>query len=179
MAVFAAVAALGGEVWAQGPVDDGGVLADASELTSREIAQVQFRGNRKVEDDAIRAVLLTKAGGRLDLAKVREDIRAMWEMGFFSDVVVEAEPDPGGGVIIIFSVAEKPSVRKILVSGNDELELDKINEVIDLKRDAILNVTKVKQNRDKVRELYVERDFTWHPSTTRFGRSTRPRSMFG
>ncbi len=62
-------------------------------------------------------------------------------------------------MLVIFAVKEKPSVRKILISGNDELDLDKINEVLDLKRDAILDVTKIKQNREKIHDLYVEKGF--------------------
>ncbi len=130
-------------------------LSEASELLDRPIEQVQFRGNRKVEDAAIRVDLFTKVGTKLDLGKVREDIRAIWDMEYFSDVSVEALPTLKGGVIVIFALKEKPSVRKILITGNDALSLDKVNEVIDLKRDGILNITKIKQNRDKIQEMYV------------------------
>ena len=57
----------------------------------RPIERVQFRGNRKVEDDAIRVQLLSKPGTLLDSAKLREDLRAMWKMGFFADIDVEGE----------------------------------------------------------------------------------------
>lgn len=134
-------------------------LSEASALLDQPVEQVQFRGNRKVEDAAIRVNLLTKAGGKLELNKVREDIRAMWKMGFFSDISVEALSTAKGGVIIVFVVHEKPSVRKILVAGNDELGLDKINEVLNLKRDGILNITKIKQERAKIQELYVEQGY--------------------
>jgi outer membrane protein insertion porin family len=134
-------------------------LSEASDLIGQRVDQVQFSGNRKVEDDAMRANLLTRAGGLLDLDKIREDVRSMWKLGFFSDVRVEASRGPRGGVIVVFAVKEKPSVRKILVSGNDELDLDKINEVLDLKRDAILDVTKVKQNKEKIHDLYVEKGY--------------------
>ncbi len=134
-------------------------LSEASELLDLPVEQVQFRGNRKVEDAAIRVNLLTKVGTKLDLNKVREDIRAMWKMGFFADITVEALPSAKGGVVVIFAVKEKPSVRKILISGNDELDLEKINDVLDLKRDGILNITKIKANRTKIHDLYVEEGY--------------------
>jgi outer membrane protein insertion porin family len=136
--------------------DDG---ADAALVLSQRIEQVQFRGNRKVEDDAIRVNLMSRVGTELDPEKIREDIRAMWGMGFFDDIRVEVTMSEKGGVVLTFAVAEKPSVRKVLVSGNDELDLDKINEVLDLKRDAILDVAKVKRNREKVQTLYVEKGY--------------------
>jgi outer membrane protein insertion porin family len=128
-------------------------------LIGRPIDRIQFRGNRKVEDDAIRVNLASKVGATIDATKIREDVRAMWKMGFFSDVTVEAEIGPGGGAIITFAVKEKPSVRKVLIDGSKDLGLDKINEVVDLERDAILDIAKVKQNREKIADLYVQKGY--------------------
>lgn len=128
-------------------------------LQGRAIERVQFRGNRKVEDDAIRVQLLSKPNTLLDAARLREDLRSMWKMGFFADIDVEAEISPSGGVTLTFAVKEKPAIRKVLVAGHDELGLDKINEVIDLELDAIVDVTKVKKNRDKIAEVYVQKGF--------------------
>ena len=157
--VAALLAAGGGVARAQLGADFRDQLSDATDLLGHRVDQVQFKGNRKVEDDAIRQNLLTRVGGLLDLEKVREDVRAMWKLGFFEEVTVEAARSAKGGVIVTFIVKEKPSVRKILVSGNDELELDKINEVIDLKRDSILDITKVKANREKIHDVYVEKGY--------------------
>jgi outer membrane protein insertion porin family len=125
----------------------------------RPIERVQFRGNRKVEDDAIRVQLLSKPGTLLDAAKLREDLRTMWKMGFFDDIDVEGEVGPSGAVTLTFAVKEKPAIRKVLVAGNSDLGLDKINEVIDLELDAIVDISKVKKNRDKIADLYVQKGF--------------------
>jgi outer membrane protein assembly factor BamA len=135
------------------------LLGEGPRVVGRPIDRVQFRGNRKVEDDAIRVNLLSRPGSVLDPAKLREDVRAIWKMGFFADVVVEAELNPGGGVVMTFAVKEKPSVRKVLIAGNDGLSLDDINEVIDLQLDAILDIAKVKRNREKIADLYVEKGY--------------------
>ncbi len=119
-------------------------------LFGRTITRIQFRGNRKVEDDAIRVNLRSKVGDSLKPETVRSDLRAMWKMGFFDDIVIEAEPEGADGVVLIFAINEKPSIRKVLISGNEEIDLEKINEVLDLKRDTILDVGKVKQNREKI-----------------------------
>ncbi len=129
------------------------------QMQGRPIERVQFRGNRKVEDDAIRVQLLSKPGALFDAAKMREDIRAMWKMGFFADVNVEAEIGASGGLVLTFAVKEKPSIRKVLVAGNSELELSKINEVIDLELDTIVDISKIKKNREKIAEQYVQKGF--------------------
>ncbi|NVB81462.1 MAG: outer membrane protein assembly factor BamA [Kofleriaceae bacterium] len=125
----------------------------------RPIERVQFRGNRKVEDDAIRVQLLSKPGTLLDATKLREDLRAMWKMGFFADIDVEGEVGPSGALTLTFAVKEKPAIRKVLIAGNAEMGLDKINEVLDLELDAIVDISKVKKNRDKIADLYVQKGF--------------------
>ena len=120
------------------------------------VVRVDFRGNRKVESDAMRATLITQPRAPLDPERLREDVRALWRMGYFEDVRVEAT-ESAGGVVLTFVVVEKPSVRKILVSGSRAVGLDKINEVIDLRRDAVLDLTKIKRNVEKIQELYVSK----------------------
>ncbi len=123
------------------------------------IEKIQFAGNRKVEDDAIRVTLISTPGAPVDREKVREDVRALWKMGFFEDIKVQMERNPAGTVTITYVFTEKPSIRKILIQGNDELDLEKINEVIDLKRDGILDIGRIKKNTQKIRDLYLSKGF--------------------
>jgi len=133
--------------------------APGNKWVGKRIDRVQFRGNRKVEDDAIRLNLASQVGGRINLAKIRQDIRAMWKMGFFKEISVEVEDSPTGGAYLTFVVKEKPSVRKILIAGNKKVELSDINDVLDIKKDAILDIAKVKRNRQKIQDLYVEKGY--------------------
>jgi outer membrane protein insertion porin family len=122
------------------------------------IAKIAFQGNRKVEDAAIRAVLLTKEGLVFSQPRLAGDVRAIWAMGYFDDVQVNLLQS-SKGAILVYVVKEKPSVRKIVVGGNDEVDLDKINEVLDLKKDAILDVAQVKRSVEKIKDLYTEKGF--------------------
>jgi outer membrane protein insertion porin family len=128
------------------------------EPESLEVIKVSFRGNRKVEDDALKVNLRTVPGATLTQDLLREDVRSIWRMGFFEDVTVEATNVPGG-VSVVFVLKEKPSIHKIFVSGHDEVGLTKVNEVLDLKKEQILDLAKVKKNMEKIRELYLQRGF--------------------
>lgn len=138
-----------------------GLSASASELDAlegRTVERVEVKGNRMVEDAAVLAVLGTRAAQPLSLRQVAADVRAIWSLKFFDDVQVHARPGPGG-LIIAYVLKEKPAVRRIIVGGNDEIDLDKINEVLDLKRDQILDVAQIKRNVEKIRDLYTEKGF--------------------
>jgi outer membrane protein insertion porin family len=133
--------------------------APAPNLT---VKRVHFRGNRKVEDDAIRAVIKTKPGVVINQELLRDDVRAIWKTGFFEDVQVESTELKGqgdAGLAIVFVLKEKPTISKIYVAGNDEVSLTKINEVLDLKKDQVLDLAKLKKNVQKIKELYVEKGF--------------------
>ena len=123
-----------------------------------KVVRIQFRGNRKVEDDAIRAVLQTMPGSSLSKDTLQEDVRAIWKMGYFEDVQVESTDTPEG-VVATFVLKEKPSIRKIYISGHDEVGLTKVNEVLDIKREQVLDLAKIKKNVEKIRELYLQRGF--------------------
>jgi outer membrane protein insertion porin family len=125
---------------------------------SMKVVRVLFRGNRKVEDDAIKVNLKTQPGVSLTQEILRDDVRTIWKMGFFEDVQVEST-DSKAGLVIVFVLKEKPAINKIYVAGNDELSLSKINEVLDVKKEQILDPSKLKKNVEKIKELYVEKGF--------------------
>jgi len=127
-------------------------------VPSLKVVRVQFRGNRKVEDDAIRVTLHTLPGSSLNKEILQEDVRAIWRMGYFEDVQVETTDTPGG-VLLTYVIKEKPALRKIYVSGHEEVGLSKINEVLDIKKEQILDLAKIKKNVEKIRELYLQRGF--------------------
>src|SRR5437660_453215 len=58
------------------------------------VAQVLIEGNARVDDEAIRIHVQSRAGARYDPAAVDSDVRAIHAMGFFENVEVERRPSP-------------------------------------------------------------------------------------
>jgi outer membrane protein insertion porin family len=129
-------------------------LSSTSIAFAQGIEHIEVRGNRRVDAETIRAVVVTKPGQTLDAERLRHDLRAIWKLGMFSDVQAVAD-----GNVVAFGVVERPAIRKVLVAGNHELALDKIDEVIELKRDVILDEVAIQRSRDKIAELYVAHGF--------------------
>ena len=137
---------------------EGGRAPGTLEYEGRLIGALRFKGNHKAEDDAIRIVVKSQPGEKLSAERLRDDIRAVWRLGFFEDVQVEAQ-ETGGKVDLTFLLREKPVIRKIYVAGAHEVGLDKINEVLDVKKDTIVDPAKVKRNVEKIKDLYVEKGY--------------------
>jgi outer membrane protein insertion porin family len=142
---------------AKGGEDEGGEKT-AKPAASLKVTKLQFRGNRKVEDDAIKVNLKTAPGVTLSQEVLREDVHTIWKMGYFDDVQIEVNEGKGGSVVV-FVLREKPAISKIYVAGNDEVALTKVNEVLDIKKDQILDLSKLKKNVEKIKDLYVEKGF--------------------
>ena len=131
-------------------------LWSAGTALAQRVERVEIRGNHRVETEVIRAAVATPAGHPLDPERLRDDLRAIWKLGLFSDV--QAVIDGGA---LAFEVVERPAIRKVLVAGNHELALDKIDEVIELPRNAVVAPAAVRRSRDRIAELYLAQGFAF------------------
>jgi outer membrane protein insertion porin family len=122
------------------------------------VVAVDFDGNSRAENEALRSQVSTRVGRPLDESVVGHDVRSLWAMGLFDDVQVRAE-DVDGGVRVVFAVSELPTLRKVYVEGNDEVGLDAINDALDLKKGALLEPAKAKGNREKLLALYTDQGY--------------------
>jgi outer membrane protein insertion porin family len=122
------------------------------------IVEIRFEGNRRVESEAMLLELDSSVGELVTSRKLATDLKRLWGLGYFDDVRVEGELGPRG-VELTYVVVERPAVRKIVVEGNASVKLDDVNEVLDLEKNQVLDLGKVKANVEKVRGLYTERGF--------------------
>jgi outer membrane protein insertion porin family len=130
-------------------------VADPSRPT---LLRIQIQGNKRVEAEAIRLNLTSRVDEPFSPERVRADIKAIYAMGLFDDVQVDLE-ETTGGAVLTYVVQEKPAIRKILVVGNDDVDLEDIQKVVNLKPFSILSVSEVKRNVEKVKDLYTEKGF--------------------
>ena len=131
----------------------------ASKVAGREkVAQVLFAGNRRIEAEAIRAVLGTKPGALFSPLRLDEDLRAVWKMGYFDDVRVETKDSPQGKVIT-FVVKEKPTVREVKITGNKAITNKDLTEQIGLKPFSVYQPTAIKDAERKIVKLYHDKGF--------------------
>lgn len=117
------------------------------------IAEIRIVGNRRIEADAIRARITTKAGDRFSSVQVAEDVRQIYALGFFKDVTVRSEPSPSGRVLD-FVIVENPVVRQVTIAGNDAIEGDRIRDQLTLTTGATLDLPLLYENRDRIEALY-------------------------
>lgn len=123
-----------------------------------KIVKITILGNEKVAEDVIKGQIKSRESEPLSTQQLRKDLRSIYEMGFFTDVIVDVK-DAEGGKEVIFIVVEKPSIRNIGISGNAKIEASKIREKIDIAPGAILKMEQLKQTADSIKELYSSKAY--------------------
>jgi outer membrane protein insertion porin family len=92
------------------------------------IEAIVFTGQRRVQQDTMRALIATKKGDIFNEDDLHRDFMSLWNSGRFDDIRMETEAAPGGGVIVRFVVTERRVVRSIKY---DNLKSLTISEVLD------------------------------------------------
>jgi outer membrane protein insertion porin family len=122
------------------------------------IAGIVFKGNTKIEDNAILNVLKSAKGKVFTETDLSSDIKAIYRMGYFSDVTADVTDSPEGK-IITFILKERPTLSEIIIKGNDKISTDDIKAALTVKTRQVLNMDKVRTDSTKIKTLYDEKGY--------------------
>lgn len=122
------------------------------------IKNIEVSGNRKIEKDAILTKITTKVGESYSTQHIREDVEALFKLGFFNDIEVDRQVS-GKDVTLTYKVLEKPSIVEITYEGNSEVKSEDIADATGVKAYQLLNMAKVKEAVEKVQKLYEDKGF--------------------
>lgn len=123
-----------------------------------KIYKITILGNVKIEEAVIKGAIKSQEGQSLSLDQVKEDLKSIFNLGYFADVQVDIKSTPEGKEVI-FVVMEKPSIKDIVVSGAEKIKVDDIKEKMNLKVRTILNLEKIKENVELIRKFYFSKGY--------------------
>ena len=132
-----------------------GQTPPAGQIIVKDLA---VQGNRRVQEAVILGRASAKVGSPYVPARLADDIRAIFALGFFDDVQAKIE-DFEGGVKLTFVVTERPFVRDINFAGNKRLDAAVLQEKIDLKLGAVYNPVEVTRAAEALKEAYEEQGY--------------------
>ena len=115
-------------------------------------------GNTRIDSGAILRKIQSKVGDVYDPAILRDDLKAIYSMGYFDDVQIDVK-DGDSGKIVTFRVVEKPAISSLSYSGIDELDDDDVTEVVGIKENSILNPARVNEAAAAIMTLYKSKGY--------------------
>ncbi|MEW6272429.1 MAG: outer membrane protein assembly factor BamA [Thermodesulfobacteriota bacterium] len=136
-------------------------LAPTARGDTPTLSVVEIRGNRRVDEGAIRIHVKSQAGQRFDPARVDQDLRAIYAMGFFDDVSAELEEAAAGRgqAVLVFRVHERPFITSVTIEGNEELKQEELEAALQVRARTIYDPEKVRRGIEDAHRLYEEKGY--------------------
>lgn len=126
---------------------------------TKTVEEIQVRGNKKIEKDAILQKLSNKKGLELDVKAVPQEVQRLFSTGYFQDIEVRESKGSRGGVVLTYEVVEKPSVSFVEYKGNSELDDDELAELTKIKVFEIIDYAKITRGVSDIQKAYEEKGY--------------------
>jgi len=123
------------------------------------VADVRVSGNRRIEADAVKAVIGTKVGEKVSEKRLAEDVKRIYGLGFFHDVRVELDRAQGGGAIVTYAVLENPVIRQVSISGNEEISSDDIKGKLTITVGSTVDYPLLLENKARIEAQYQAKGY--------------------
>jgi outer membrane protein insertion porin family len=119
------------------------------------IADIRVEGLQRIAAGTVFNYLPVKVGDELQPQDSAKIIRALYQTGFFDDVVLEQDGD-----VLVIRVAERPAIGQIDIEGNKDLETDDLLQAlkdIGLSEGRVFNRSVLDRIEQELRRQYFSR----------------------
>lgn len=99
------------------------IFAADEEPVEGVISEIKITGNRLIPETDIISQIQSSPGQRLTKELVVEDLRRIYNLGYFAPKQVEARPyrKPDGTVMLEYTIAENPPVTDLIIYGGENI----------------------------------------------------------
>ncbi|MCP4762025.1 MAG: outer membrane protein assembly factor BamA, partial [archaeon] len=122
------------------------------------IINIAVEGNKRIEADAILRNIDSKTGDIIKSENISKDLRKIYGMGYFDDIVAEKQTIDTG-VKVVFKVIEKSTIRKVGFKDNSVYEDKDLNDIVSTRTGGILNINTLNTDVDRMRMMYTEKNY--------------------
>ncbi len=124
-----------------------------------KIIEVKTDGLQRIERDAILEKITSKPGKLYQESSIRQDIEALYEMGYFDNIEIKKEGTATSGLVLTFAFKERPIINEIIFEGNEKISTTDLEEVIKIKKWSILDVNKARNDVELLQKHYEEKGY--------------------
>jgi outer membrane protein insertion porin family len=136
----------------------GGSVRCAAGQETYAISSVEVEGYRRIDPTAIKAQLSAQSGS-MSTTQINNDVKTLYNSGFFDQVSVSIVPGPGGSGILRYVVVEKPVARKIFIKGNDAVSESDLAEIVKIEGKRFVDKSKLQALMRKASSYYQGQGF--------------------
>lgn len=137
------------------------ILAATPQLdpyVNKTIQHIVFKGNRKVEVDALKLKINTSVSSPLNLETIRSDIKSLYALDYFDNIAVYASGSTND-LTLTYELKERPSIVEITFDGIEEFEDEHFNEKLGAKIYTIVNQRKIAEDLATIESEYIDKGY--------------------
>lgn len=157
LAVFVHVPSLQAQS-ADAPLPDTQAV-DASAIPTSVIKAIEVKGNKTISISAVLAKIKTRVGQEYIQSVISDDLKRLYNTGYFSDVRVDRQ-EYEGGLKVIFLIEEKPVIDKITFSKLQYFAPKVILRKLKTQEGKFLDNKSLKDDENMIKDLYTKKGLT-------------------
>ncbi len=129
-----------------------------------KIVSLKVEGNQTVDAERIKSALQLQEGNSylppVLRDKVRQSIKSLYEMKYFKTISVDINyPEAVDGVELVFNVKELPSLGRISIVGNEEIEESDLVKEMSLYEGQTYSASDIQREKQTILDIYHEEGF--------------------
>ena len=128
---------------------------------SYKILGISVEGNKSADAATIIANSGLRVGNEIQIPgdQTLNAIRQLWSLNIFSDVKIIKEQEINDGVFLLIKVVEYPRLERVVIEGNDEIDIEDIEEKVTFLRGTVLSPQEISKLEQRIEALYAEEGF--------------------
>ncbi|MCB9772479.1 MAG: outer membrane protein assembly factor BamA [Candidatus Omnitrophica bacterium] len=135
------------------------VEVETAAVIRKDVKSVEVKGNKSIGLAAVLAKIKTRVGQDYNQAMISDDLKRLYNTGYFADVSVDRQ-DMDGGYKVIFIVVEKAIVEKITFTKLKFLNSKAILSKIKTAKGKFLDNKTLNDDIRTIEELYAKKGLT-------------------
>jgi len=132
---------------------------DAKAASATMVKSIEVKGNKTISIATILSKIKTRVGQEYLQTVISDDLKRLYNTGYFSDVRVDHQGHEGGFKVIIY-LDEKPIVEEITFSKTRFLKSRTLLKKMKIQEGKFLDNKSLKDDIDTIEELYAQKGLT-------------------
>lgn len=120
-----------------------------------KVVSIEVEGNKTVSSEEVLQIISTRIGDPLLEPRIRRDMQAIYDSGYYTDVRLDTRYT-SDGVRVIFRVLENPVVEEIILEGNNVASTEKLRSLMQLETGKVLNTRVLQNDLQSINKYYNE-----------------------
>ncbi len=126
---------------------------------SKTVKAILLKGNKTISNDVALSKIKTRVGQQYLQNVISDDLKRLYNTGYFSDVSVDRE-EYSGGFKVIFYLTEKPIIEKISFNRTKRFREKQLRDKIKSKEGGFLDEKILKDDIKEIQDLYQQKGFS-------------------